>query len=255
MGTPWEEWTVSNLNKRLADLDADYQKKRSELLQEDAILSALPSWAAERKPHLHFYPLYGKDCSVAWQHDFYRYDPTNSKPPQPDLALALRLAEALPSRPLTMVRDSCLSFQSAAHVAALPEEKKAHWQAETAIAPFLARVSGYQQRTVEFSWLTPLAGLVCEVKVKLPLPQKLGSLDIVIRDVKGGRRVERCQFRPGNAIIDLQRDGETLAQVQTPIKWASGTADVPNDFNLYWINLREDKTAEPADLFRALLAE
>lgn len=242
--------TKQDLAAELAELDKDHDRKRQELTNEYAVRAALPPYAAEYKTRVHFHSLYGMDCSVNIDHDFYSY---SKEAKQPDLALVARLGADLPPLPLVMVRDSCLSFRSKEHVEGLPEESKARWESETDVCPFLVKISGFQQRTAEFSWLTRIAGMVAEVELKLPLPAKLGKLDIVMKDIKGGRVVERCNFSPSPDLDPIFHDEEPLGQLERPIRWGRGSNDTPNDFTLYWIPLRDDKQATIADLVAQLI--
>jgi hypothetical protein len=242
-----------NLNEELACLDAEHAKKREELIRTAALLDALPEWAKVREPSVFFHSLYGKQVSLKWAWDFYSYGKDTW---QPDLDFVLKLAEYLgPALPLVLVRDGCLSFRPAEHVNALPEEKKGRWDSETPVSPFLVKLSAFQHRTAEISWTVRLAGLACEVEVVLPRLDEFGKLDLIMRNKLGGRVVERCVFHPTERLTTLHRDEEPLAQMESPIRWARGSEDTPNDFTLYWVNLREDRPAQPADLARALLAK
>jgi hypothetical protein len=242
-----------NLEHALAKLDADHAKKREELVRTAALLDALPEWAKVREPRVFFHCLYGRQVSVKWEWDFYAY---GKDAWQPDLDFLLKLAEALgPALPVVLVRDGCLSFRLAEHVEALPEEKKERWESEQPVSPFLVKLSAFQHRTAEISWTVRLAGLACEVEVVLPRLDDFGKLDLVMRNKMGGRIVERCAFNPAERLITLDRDGEPLAEMQSPIKWARGSEDTPNDLTLYWVDLRDDRPAAPADLARALLAK
>jgi hypothetical protein len=241
-----------NLNDELAKLDAEHAAKGEELIQTAALLDALPEWAKVREPRVFFHKLYGVQVTLTWAWDFYTHKDTW----QPDLDFLLKLAEHLgPALPLVQVRDGCLSFRLAEHVNALPEEKKGRWDSETPLSPFLVKLSAFQHRTAEISWTVRLAGLACELEVVLPRLDEFGKLDLVMRNKMGGRVVERCVFHPGERVTTLYRDEEPLAQMESPIRWARGAEDTPNDFTLFWVNLRDDRGAKPADLARALVAK
>jgi hypothetical protein len=242
-----------NLDQELAKLEAEHAKRRDELIRTAALLDALPEWAKVREPRVYFHNLYGRQVSMKWEWDFYA---CGKEVWQPDLDFLLRLAEALgPALPVALVRDGCLSFRLAEHVEALPEEKKGRWDSETPVSPFLVKLSAFQHRTAEISWTVRLAGLACEVEVVLPRLDEFGMLDLVMRNKMGGRVVEQCVFHPTGRLTTIYRDDEPLAEMQSPIRWARGSEDTPNDFTLYWVNLRDDRGAEPADLARALLAK
>jgi hypothetical protein len=242
-----------NLEQELAKLDAEHAKKRDELIRTAALLDALPEWAKVREPGVYFHNLHGRQVTLKWAWDFYAY---GKQVWQPDLDFLLKLAEALgPALPVVQVRDGGLSFRLAEYVEALPQEKKERWEEERPVAPFLVKLSAFQHRTAEISWTVRLAGLAVEIEVVLPRLDEFGKLDLVMRNKMGGRVVERCVFSPSDRLITLARDDEPLAEMQSPIRWARGSEDTPNDFTLFWVNLREDKTAEPADLARALIAK
>jgi hypothetical protein len=189
---------------------------------------------------------------VKWAYDFYRYDPEGKKPPQPDLELLARLADDLLPVPLVLVRDGCVSFRTAAHVDGLTVEKKDRLDSIVPIAPFTARLSAFQRRTLTVEWVTTLTGRPIEVEVVLPLPQSAGNLDMRFSNYMGGRRVSVCQFTPNAVLQTLYRADRPVADLAQPIKWASGSEDVPNDFTLYWDAIDND-VPTAADLAAALL--
>jgi hypothetical protein len=245
--------------KKRHDLAADYEKKRGALDREEEIAGALPPAVADDLEWMyHDHRLYGHVGSLHVRHNFYDYA---GRQPQPTLATVRALAEALPSvEPLILVRDGSLSFREGSHVAALPEAKKERWTEETIVAPFTVKVSGFQHYTYTITWPAWAAGHLIEVSVELPLPflhdaatadNHIGRLHISYKDIKGGRDimggrvVERCEFKPADALIDLFRNHESVAQLQRPIRWASGSPETPNDYTLYWLPLRDWET-EPA---------
>jgi hypothetical protein len=176
--------------------------------------------------------------------------------PRQDLAALVRERGPLPAGPalpVVLVRDGCLSFRLAEHVEALPEEKKERWDSEQQVSPFLLKVEVFQQHTAEVSWTVRLAGIVCVIEAKLPFSPAFGRLDVQCKDRMGGREVVRCEFKPGDALITLFRDQEPLAQLERPIKWASGGPQYPSSFTAYWCDLRPDTPPAPADLARALV--
>jgi hypothetical protein len=243
-----------DLDRALAELDAKHAKERDNLIRTKAVLDALPPFALDREPRVFFHKLYGRECSIKWEHDYYRYDPEGKKPPQPDLPFLAQLAEALgPALPVVLVRDGCLSFRLAEHVEALPEEEKERWDSEQQVSPFLLKVEVYQQHTAEVSWTVRLAGIACEIEVKLPFSPAFGRLDVQYKDRMGGREVVRCEFKPADALTTLFRDQEPLAQLERPIKWASGGPQYPNSFTAHWCDLRPDTPPAPVDLARALV--
>jgi hypothetical protein len=68
--------------------------------------------------------------------------------------------------------------------------------------------------------------------------------------------VTRCSFSPADRLHCLYGpDGEPLAQLESPIKWASGSREVPNDHTLYWVALGDETQPTVTDLVRAMQAE
>jgi hypothetical protein len=241
-----------NLEKKLAALYAEYAKEREALLFEHTVLTSLPEYARAYESRVHHYPLYGHEASVKWAYDFHRYDPEGKKPPQPTLELLARLADDLLPVPLVLVRDGCVSFRTAVHVEAMPEDKKARFDSVVPVAPFTARVSAFQQRTLTVEWVTTLAGRPVEVEFVLPLPESIGHMDVRFSNYMGGRRVCHCRFAPSAALRTLYRGDKPVADLAQPIKWASGSEDVPNDFTLYWDAIDND-VPTAVDLAAALL--
>jgi hypothetical protein len=241
-----------NFDEDLADLDREYARKHDELLFGHTVLTALPEYARAYEPRLHAYPLYGHEASFKWAYDFYRYDPEGKKAPQPDLELLAKLGMDLPPVPLVLVRDGCVSFGTVAHVDGLAAEKKDRLDSVVPIAPFTARVSAFQQRTLTVKWVTTLAGRPVEVEFVVPLPTSAGHLDIRFSNHMGGRRVSVCQFTPNATLHTLYRGDRPVADLAQPIKWASGSEDVPNDFTLYWDATDKD-VPTAADLAAVLL--
>ena len=231
---------------RRAEMIEEHEKALRELDQEEALRAFLPSgfpWS------IHWYSLYGTTGTAAVNHDFYDY--TRKKAPV-TMETVEALADLLPPAPLRMIRDSCLSFQPAAYVDGLPEAKKERWTSETDVAPFTVKISGFQQRTAKFEWNTETPLGLVGVDVTIPLPASLGSLDIRYKNFMGGKQVDVCRFSPSQAAQTVFRGDEPLAQLESPIKWASGSPETPNDHTLYWVHLRDDMTATAADLVRTL---
>lgn len=243
-----------DLEKKLADLEARYAKEREALVKEHAVRSALPSYAEDYKPRVHFHSLYGRDASVSFKYDFFAY---GKDVKQPDLSLLEQLAKDLPAVPLVKVYNGCTSFRTKAHVEALPETDKERWESETDIAPFTVKVSAFQQQTVEISWITQLAGFMVEVEVTLPLPASVGRFDIAISKHMGGKRIARCDFSLGESLRELRRQtadmDEAIAGAER-VKWASGSPETPNDFTFYWTPYRDDVPPAVSDLVSALKA-
>jgi hypothetical protein len=238
------------------------QQKHTENLAglelEERIVSALPEGLTAIPWRYHAGSLYGTSGHLYADHDFYRYGDTKAGIPQPTIDTIGELARAFPALPLVKIRAGCLSFQPRAYVDSLPETKKERWDEEQDVAPFLLKIDGFQRRTYEIEWTATIAGEITRISIKLPLPyqaeNRIGQLEIRYQEYKGGRRVDRCTFVPASNLRELFREGEPVAQLETPIRWAAGGEDTPNSFTCYWIALRAEDEYAPTvgDLVRAI---
>lgn len=245
-----------DLRKALADLDAKHAAEREKLVKTAAVLDALPDYAREYNPRVFFHSLYGREATIYFEHDFYSYGKKDVK--QPDLALLERLANDLPAVPLVRVKDGCMSFRTAAHVDAMPEDKKERWEEEIGVAPFLLKLSAFQHSTAEIEWVTVIAGLPVEISFKVPLTPNIGAVSVRYVEFRGGRRVNKCEASITESLRELRRTTADLDENiagSDRIKWASGSQDVPNDFTYFWIAYREDVPPTVADLVNAIKAK
>lgn len=240
---------TNDLQAELSAMEAKHAEAKTKLAREHAIKSLLPDELDGLKLSVHLHGLYGTTGSVNVTHDFFSY---SQEQRQPTLEDVLIVAEAFPPCAVRKIKDGCLSFQLAEFVDKLDEAKKDRWQEEIEVAPYRIKVDGFQQRTMEIEWAAKVGEEVIEFGFTLPLPQWLGTLDIRYKNYMGGKRVEYCQFAPA-ALFNVMRDGEPLSQLESPIKWGRGSEETPNNFTLYWIDLRNDIASTPADLVRAMI--
>jgi len=207
--------TTKTTADRLAELEAEYQAKRAEIIKDEQFLAALPAWAHEYKHGSpHWYKLYGREVSIHFEP--LRYSSIEQGLKSPDLEFVARLMDEFPPLPLVMVKDGCTSVRPAA---AAPEDSER--VSLTPIAPFTIRIDT-SELAASFEWTAAVGGFVAEFKVSLPLPAKLGRLDVRVKEDRyGGRKVERCEFEP------------TVAGARR-IRWATGGPQYTNDFTVYW---------------------
>lgn len=240
------------MRDELKALRDKHAKEENELLLELSIKDDLPDVGVPWR--VHGYPLYGTVASAHVDHNWFDY---TGKTPKPTLETVRQAAELLPPEPMVKVRDGSLSFRPKGYVESLPEEKKERWEEEQDVTPFLVEVCGFQHLTAEFNWFTKLkSGAVVRVEITLPMPRELGTYTVVRQH--GPRAVEqaikRCEFIPDTDRVLTLFDGtEPVAQLESPIRWASGSPTTPNKFTMYWVELRDDwKPTTAAALVAAL---
>lgn len=245
---------TNDLQADLAAMREKHAKAESDLVREHAIRAALPDSLDGLPVRIHLHGLYGTTASVKVEYDFYRYGRDDKQ--QPTLEDALTLAEQLAPCSVRKIKDGCLSFQLGAYVDSLDKAKKERWQEEIEVSPFRIKVGAFQQHTMTIEWAAVLGNEIVDVDFILPLPRWLGNLEVHYQNYMGGKRVDRCNFMPNkDAVFSIFRDDEELAQLAaSPIKWGRGSDETPNDFTLYWHDLRDDIGSTPADLIRTLIA-
>jgi hypothetical protein len=217
------------------ELKAGHARELAELELKLAIQKALPDLGIPWRVHVS--ELYGTVASASIEYDFFG---TRRDQAQPTLETVTAAGMALPGVPLVLVRDGCLSFRPLPHVEAVPEEKKERWKEELQVCPFVVRLSAFQRHTAEFDWVARLSlenhgESLVRVRIRIPTPPELGRLNVSYSDYMGGRRVKDCRLSIGEAAHVIYRDGNSLAGLESPIRWASGSAETPNDFTLYWV--------------------
>jgi len=235
--------------EKLAEFDAQQAKARRALETQCEIEGALPV----RPWRVYVHPLYGVEASADWTHNFYSYRQKDVR--QPTWDDVIELAEMFPPEPMVLVKNGCTSFRTRAHVDALPEKKKERWEQELDIAPFRLKLSAFQNQSVTVTWPTFLRDRMIQIRLTLALGWQdngIGRFDIRWKNYMGGKRVDYCQFLADPNLTTVFRGDEPVAQLERPIKWGTGSDDVPNDFTLYFVHLRPDMTATAADLARTI---
>lgn len=238
--------TTANQRTEIEELKAKHARELAELELKLEIRAALPDVGMPWQVHVS--ELYGTVASVSIEYDFYGI---RKGEPQPTLETVRAIGLALPGVPLVKVRDGCLSFKAMPYVEALPEAKKERWQEELEVCPFTVKLSAFQQHTAEFDWVAKVAERLVRVRVKIPTPRELARLEVQYSNYMGGRRVRDCRVLIGDKSHVIYRDGNSLAGLESPIRWASGGPETPNDFTLYYVNYGGE-SATVADLVNTL---
>lgn len=241
------------MSDEMAELEAKHAKEREELKRKLEIRAELYDVGVPWR--IHVYQLYGAVAGVQIGYPWFDY---SGKDPKPTLDTVRLAAEHHPPEPMVMVRDGCLSFRSKAHVEALPEEKKARWEEERNVAPFLVEANAFQRQSASFEWYTRLkSGTLVRMEIELPLMRELGAYSIRRRGpehLHDALPIESCTFTPDAArLTTLFHGPEPVAQLEHPIRWASGSPSTPNKFTLYWLALRDDMTPTVGALVDALM--
>lgn len=237
------------MNDKLKALAARHAQERANLQLQLSLEASLPDVGLVPRVHAGV-GCYGDVARI-------QYGDSYSHSPMPMLEQALALAEALPGVPLVQVRDGCLSHQTRHYYDALPEAKRDRVQSELDVCPWLCQWSPWPNGHLALEWHAALAS-VGQVSVRVLLarqcPTWFGTYSARRVDYRGGYRWENCQLALNTGAIGLVfRDGEPLAEVQTPIRWAAGGPEYQNNFTAYWINYRNDRPCLLADFLRQVM--
>lgn len=218
---------------RIEEIKARHAKELAKAEAEDRILAKVPAGAK-----VFVSELYGRVARVSFGDEFR--EPAT-------WAQAVELIGMLPPVSKTMVKDGCLSFRPRSVVEAMPESAKERWESESDVSPVLFHIEALHGPTLELEWTAalPEIGLV-QVHVHLGhVPSGIGRYQANRVEFKGGFRYERARF---NAAAELHtvhaENGESLAQLESPICWASGGPEYPNRMTIYFCDLGAD--ADPA---------
>jgi hypothetical protein len=243
------------------DLQAKIEKAKAKAAEEIAKLETeaiVRDWFdgvtggvfSDYKTAVHQYPLYGVDATYKLEHDFFDY--RNKRPPV-TLATVEALADFFPPVPYRMMRCGCLSFRTAADVDAMTEKERDAFTSEVDVCGFRVKVSAYQRLQAKFEWATVSPVGVVEIEVVLPLPPMFARYEMRRREYHGKIvSITDCRLIPGQSIQWIMRDDVSVAQLESPIKWARGADDVANDYTLYWVDLADDQDPVTAgDLVRS----
>ncbi len=205
-------------------LRSEYEAKIACARTEDAIRAALPT--PPKYVHVAGQALYGTTASV-------KYEGIT-------LAEAAELVAALPAVSLTLVKDSCTSIRPTSYVESLPEEKKAHWKEEAPISSLYVEIEGFQGPTMSLHWVANIAGVgLVRLETVIGYPT-IGQYRAQRREYVGGYSYDNATFTPAADLHTVMNDGEAVAQLESPIRWASGGPSYPQRFTLYFVDLGVD---------------
>jgi hypothetical protein len=225
-------------------------RKLAEAEREDTIRAALDAAGLPSPRFVHHTTLYGTVATISYGDSYARYNT-----PGMTLADALTLAEKLPGVPLVMVRDVCLSFMSAAHVESLPEADKERWASETQVCPVLAKIEALHGPQLTLEWTTDLpdVGLVRVTCHFSTLPPTVATYSARRINYMGGFRYDAPLTRLADQVYSItDQSGEIVAEVQHPIRWASGGPEYPRPVTYYWVDVHTEGRTTAADIIRAM---
>lgn len=209
---------------------------------EERIREALTAAGAPepRFVHVSGRPLYGTAGSVSWG---------DSRGLVSGEGLAALVA-ALPPCGLVQVRDGCLSHMPATWVDSLPEAKKERWQAEIGLAGLYLDVDPLSGCALH--WYAPTGAGVLRCEATIARPEWL-AVTWPRREHRGHTTIDPVQVRiDGGAVCAYSPDGEPLAQLDPPIRWASGGPEYGQRITLTWSPLGTDP--EHGELAAAIVA-
>jgi hypothetical protein len=138
----------------------------------------------------------------------------------------------------------------------LPEEKKARWTEEIAVAGLLLHIEPALNYPayIEWEWVTETPAGLVEINVKQPLHsvRDLVSVKVETKVSHGDKYVSRCDltYNREKLYTVFGNDGEPMAELAQYVKWSSGGPQYPNKFTLYWIPLTEDALITAEDVLR-----
>jgi len=217
---------------RLKELKAKQAEERSKLKAEEKIRRSLPE-AYREQASIFVHNLYGTCASVKWEAPYAG--------PALNVEHAAKIVEAIGAVSVTLVKDGCTSFRPTSYVEALPEEKKERWKEESAVSPLRFHIESVTRTVLEFQWFAMVGGLLvsCKIVCGMPWSTNFGSYTYKRQDYPGGYRIVDTKFAPGSQMHTIMRDGEPIAQLESPIKWWS-SEEYPNPITLYFVDLGED---------------
>lgn len=220
-------------SKKIEELKARHAKELAAAETEDSIRQALPP-ALQEKARVFVHSLYGSIAAITFEGPYAA---------SLNFDFLVDVARALPAVETTLVRDSCLSFQPTAYVEGLPETKKEGWKEETSVSPLRFSIEPVTSVRLEAEWFARLTdGRIVSVKVVFGYPpNSFGTYSAKRVEYRGGFKYESATFRADPALhVAIDNEGEPIAQLESPIRWASGSDQYPNRMTLYFVDLGAD---------------
>lgn len=232
-------------------IQAEALKKIAEEEKKAAIYNLLPESLAAFNL-LVMSTSYSADMLVKVEGNRYPYDS-----PKPNGDTLRELAAAFPPVAVKRLRThGSLTFLPVPIYDQWSEaEKEKKVTEETEVSPFLVQIepASYGQ-TCTVEWFSQTPSGILEVNVVFALSsvrEWLGTSEVQYSKYFGGQKVKENRFVPKMETIGTLYDGEgtPVAQLASPIRWASGSTETPGKFTLYWEPFAETLTPLEA-LFR-----
>lgn len=223
---------MKSLEEKLNEMTAKHEKDLAETKKEFAYQYVINPHITEEMCKTSIYVgsnLYGGGAWISLGSDGGRYGTTAAT-----LEDALRFAKAFPAAPATFLRQGGVHYARRDYQDAQPDDKS---EGELYVCPMWVSIKTSEPSFV-LNWFADTEAGSATFQVHIPtyhLPQ-LGRLEVSIKDIKGGRRVDRCEFHVNHDAID--------AQAEQRIKlWSSH--ETPNNFYQHWVSFYpEEPTVE-----------
>ena len=223
---------MSRLDEDITKLKQKHAEELAHMIRENTIREKLePIASGYELARIHFFRLYGAVGSIHFkgtEYDSLRRP--GEKAPDPELLR--RLLASYPPVPAVRVKDACTSFRP--DIPANNPEGANLYDCHGVIVD----VETFQSQTAGVEWHAELDGELWRFGVSVPWYQTdFGTLSLRSKRYGGDGPVAswECSLQPKHN-----------AQV---IRWASGAAQYPNRFTLYW-----DRHSGAALDFPALIA-
>lgn len=218
-------------------IKSEFAAKLAAAEKEDAITAVIPAGG-----RVHVHELYGTVASV-------RYGDPYTTDNRVTWAGAMAIVDALPPVECRLIKDGCTSFRTAAYVDGLPEEKKARWEEENAASPIQLNID---KGLLEIEYVGATSAGLVRVSIHMGyLPQGIGKAEAKRVKCHGGFRYEPTRFVAADGLHTVMFHGEPIAQLEGPIRWASGGPEYPNRLTCYFCDLGAG--LKPADVGYAIV--
>lgn len=211
--------------------------RRAEI--EDQISSALGPVLLGLKPHVHVHdkPLFG---DVAWITFGDRYGTLVM-----DMARAKEIATAITPIESVLVRKGSVSFEPKTYFEA---HNKEHVESVSDVAPVWLQIEHDRESpTVAFQWYGKIENEIVRATVflgRLGMWRDIASVDVTWKNLPGKRVVSRQSISLGSEMHALHGpNGDVITMAESPIRWASGGAQYPNPYTIYYASLAPEMPA------------
>lgn len=227
---------------KVEDIRKEYEAKLAQAKREDELTALIPAGG-----RLCMYKLFGSVAGVSYGDNLFGQDKATT------WEQAKELIAKLPPVDLTLVKNGCTSFQPTSYVESLPEDHRDRGKEESPVSPVLLQIEAFQGPYLRLEWYARLAnGELIHVRCNMGylFSHRIGTYTAKRREHTGGYTYESAKFSP-NAELHTIHGEEPIAQLESPIRWASGGPEYPNNMTLYFCNLGADM--DPAMVGRAMV--